>query len=133
MKKCYSVLMLSVCVFVLMCCSGGSTGPADIEMQIWNQLKKGDCKKAVQIMYDNSVNQREDKAQVAMEIAALSEKMEQSLKEMGGIKDVQLVEEEISDDGMSAEVTVKYTTKDGTEEESTSKYVKVDNKWKYKP
>jgi hypothetical protein len=52
------------------------------------------------------------------------------MEEKKGLKDVQILEETISEDGNQANLKVKFVYGDGTEEESTQDMVKQDGKWK---
>jgi hypothetical protein len=57
-------------------------------------------------------------------------KMKETMDEKGGLKEFKIVNENISADGETATVDVALTYGDGSTEEQTNKYQKVDGKWK---
>ena len=138
MKK-VSVILLFVAVAMclsLTSCGGGIAGgntPSGIEMGMWKLVQKGNYNKAIDYWFENSVDEGANgasKEQVKAMSAMFTEKMKQSMDEKGGLKDIKIESEEISEDGMTAKVEVLLTYGDGTTEEQTSKYKKVDGKWK---
>ena len=54
------------------------------------------------------------------------------MEEKQGLKDVQVLEETIGEDGKTATLKVKFVYGDGSEEESTQEMVKQGDKWKMK-
>ena len=133
MKKIFSVLAVIAIAFFTANCGGGSGSntPASIEKSIYVQMQKGNYEKAVEIMVDNLDSEKtpsaEEKAQL---LAAFTEKAKQSAEAKGGIKSFEIVEEEISEDGLSATVSTKIVYGDGSEQTETSKYVNKEGKWK---
>ena len=139
MKKVSVVLLLfavAMCLSLTSCGGGGIGGeksPSDIEMGMWKLVQKGNYQKAVDYWFDNSVDEDAkgaSKEQVKAMSAMFTEKMKQSMDEKGGLKEIKIQSEEISEDGMTAKVEVLLTYGDGSTEEQTSKYKKVDGKWK---
>ena len=61
---------------------------------------------------------------------SFTEKAKQSTEAKGGVKSFEVVEEKISEDGLSATVSTKVVYGNGTESTEQSKYVKKDNVWK---
>ena len=59
--------------------------------------------------------------------------MESAIEEItdqhGAIKSIEIISEEISEDGTTAEVEYKQVFEDGTEDEGTQTMVKKDGKW----
>ena len=73
----------------------------------------------------------EEQQQQAQLIEGLiGDKTKKMMEEKKGLKDVQILEETISEDGNEANLKVKFVYGDGTEEESTQDMVKQDGKWK---
>ena len=64
-------------------------------------------------------------------IAGLAEeKVSKEIESKGGIKDYKLADAELDEEGTKADVKVHITYKDGSEEDETLKFVKVDDEWK---
>jgi len=137
MKKTQLFTRLFICVLLtgfLTACSSNS--PGQITMSIWNQMKKGNFEKAINIWFDNaddsSMGQAEsmtggDKKEM---IKALAEKAKQGADKKGGIKDVEMVDESIAEDGNSATVTVKIIYNDESTDTDITKFIKKDGTWK---
>ena len=129
MKKVFSLLTAVAFVFLTANCGGsGGNGPASIEKSIYTQMQNGNYKKAVEIMFDNMDGLKEEITEEQM--TAIAEKVETGDKKEGGIKSFEIVSEEISEDGLTAEVTSKVVYGNGKEDTKTTEYVKVDGKWK---
>jgi hypothetical protein len=138
MKKVSVVLLLCAMAMTLSLtsCGGGGGGgksPADIEKGLWKLIQKGNFEKAGEYWMENSIkddskgtSKEEMKAMTAM----FAEKAKQSVEEKGGLKDFKIENEEISEDGMTAKVTVLLTYGDGTTDDETNKYKKIDGKWR---
>jgi len=139
MKK-VSVVLLFVAIAMTLsltsCGGGGILGeksPADIEAGLWKLVQKGDYEKAMDYWVENSTDENmkgKSKEEVKAMSKMFAEKMKESMKEKDGLKDFKIVSEEISEDGTTAKVTVLLTNGDGSTDEQTKKYKKVDGKWK---
>lgn len=72
-----------------------------------------------------------DKAKEIREglVAMVQEKGSKTIEKKGGLKETEIVSEEIAEDGNSAVVTFKQHYGDGSVKEDTQKMVKVDGKW----
>jgi len=116
---------MSVVIAALLMASCGSSTPKDVTTSYYKALQKGDFEKA--LSYTTVVD---DKDEIQKEI----EKMKGlEIK----IPEFEIVSEEISEDGQTAVVEVKYkfTSSFNSEpEESTNKVklIKQDGKWKIK-
>lgn len=62
-------------------------------------------------------------------VAMVQEKGSKTIEKKGGLKETEIVSEEIAEDGNSAVVTFKQHYGDGSVKEDTQKMVKVDGKW----
>lgn len=62
-------------------------------------------------------------------IAMIQEKGSKTIEKKGGLKEVEIVSEEMAEDGNSAIVTYKQHYGDGSVKEDTQKMIKVDGKW----
>ena len=138
MKKIFSFLAVAVIAFFAVSCGGNKGantgvkgGPASIEKTIYAQLQKGNYAKAVEIMVENLDNIKASSAEeTAQMLSAFTEKAKESNEAKGGVKSFEVLEEEISEDGLSAVVSTKIVYGNGEEKTETSKYVKKDGKWK---
>ncbi len=123
------VLVSMILTFMFVACSGKS--PADIEMSMWKQVQKGNYEDAMEILVKNSMRSEDDTPEKQREVVTMfAEKVKASCEEKGGIKDIKLLEESISEDGNTALVTLEITYKNGSTKEERSKYKKVDGDWK---
>jgi len=116
---------MSVVVVALLLVSCGSSSPKDVTNSYYKALQKGDYEKA--LSYTTAVDDKDE--------------IQKEIKKMEGldvkIPEYEIVSEEISDDGQTAVVEVKYkfTSSFNSEpEESTNKVklIKQDGKWKIK-
>ena len=62
-------------------------------------------------------------------VAMVQEKGSKTIEKSGGLKETEIVSEEMAEDGNSAVVTIKQHYGDGRVKEDTQKMVKVDGKW----
>ena len=62
-------------------------------------------------------------------VSIMEEKAGKILEKNGGIKSIEIISEEIAEDGNSAVVKFKQIYGDDTEKEDSQKMVKVDGKW----
>ena len=121
MKK-ISFFVMALCTMALVSCGGGNSPSGTVKSYL-DCLKSGKYEKAIGYFdLDKS-----DEAQLKM----LVSKMEQSIKEQGGLTSYELVKggETISEDGNSASVAIRMTMGDETEE-STLKLKNIDGEWK---
>lgn len=90
-------------------------------------LKSGDYDKFV----DGIAYKEEQTAdqKVILE-AMLKEKASEEFAKKGGIKDIEIISEEISEDGNTAKVVLKQTYGNGESDEGNYDMVKKDGKWK---
>lgn len=72
-----------------------------------------------------------DKAKEIREglIAMIQEKGSKTIEKKDGLKEIEIVSEEMAEDGNSAIVTYKQHYGDGSVKEDTQKMIKVDGKW----
>jgi len=131
MKKVSVVLVLLAMTIglSLVSCGGGGSTPADLEKNLWTYVQKGDYEKAIKYWADISVD-GDTKDQMKAMTTMFAEKMKNSMEEKGGLKEFNIVKETISEDGESATVDVALTYGDGSTDEQSNKYVKVDGKWR---
>ena len=137
MKKIFSFLAVATFAFFAVNCGGGSSSgggsnaPAGITKSIYSQMQKGNYVKAVEVMMNNlDSDDSLDKEGKAEMIKAFAEKAESSTEAKGGLKSFEIMEENISEDGLTAAVSVKLVYGNGTEDTDKLNFVKEDGKWK---
>lgn len=132
MKKFFITMALACLVCFVTSCS--SNTPADVAQTSIDYLKEQKFDKYVDLIYvkpnaqDSPDELKKEKEQFA---DMLREKYKQALKAKGGIKDSEVLSEEVADDGETATVVLKVTYGDGSEEENTLKLRKdEEDNWK---
>ena len=130
MKKliCLSSVFAAMLV-LLAACSGSASTPSSALESYSSGLISGDYDKIVEGIYISEENQ--DKADVirGQYKEMLEGKGKQSIESKGGVKEIVIISEEISEDGNSAVVKFKQVFGNGSEEEDDQKMVKVGDKW----
>jgi hypothetical protein len=131
MKKVSVVLVLLAMTISLslISCGGGESTPADMEKTLWTHVQKGDYEKAIKYWANISVD-GDTKDQMKAMTTMFASKMKETMDEKGGLKEFKIVNDNISADGETATVDVALTYGDGSTEEQSNKYKKVDGKWK---
>lgn len=100
-------------------------GPQGTYKKFMQHVIKEDYIKAIDMVYEADKASDEEKTQ----FAAL---LQTALSIQGGIKDFEILNEEITEDGTKATLKVKYTYGNGSTKESTERLVKTDNGWAVK-
>ena len=126
---------INLCVFLFMgimiAACGGKKSPADIEMSIQNEYKKGNYKKAIDISIANThFEDAETKKETQAMVAPMIEKAKQKNESKGGIANVELVSEDIDEEDGTATVKTLITYGDGSTKTERSYYEKVNGTWK---
>ena len=134
MKKLFGILVF-VAAMALFMTSCNSSSAGDAFKGYMELLKKNDVKGFVQGIAiddtpDETLTPEEQQATYEWLESFFSDKVKKAMDEKQGLKDVQVLEETLSDDGNKATLKVKMVYGDGTEEESTQEMVKQDGKWK---
>lgn len=99
--------------------------PSDVMEKALKSLKNKDYKGTFQYTAGIEEASEEDLEQMAALVEMLYEAN-------GGLKDYEILDEEISEDGQTAKVTVKYTFGNGTEKEDRDKLLLTESGWKIK-
>lgn len=130
MKK---VIYFSLFVFTLgifAACSS-SDSPAKAAKTYAEYMKDGKYDKFVDgIAFEEKASADQIKQQKEMIAAMLKEKGEKELAKQGGLKKVEIVSEEIAEDGLSAKVVLKQTYGNGESEDANFDMVKRNGAWK---
>ena len=130
MKKLLGILVLFSAMALFMTSCQSST-PGDAFKGYMELMKKGDIKEfAKGFAVDETKTPEEQQQQTQLIESLIGDKTKKMMEEKQGLKDVQILEEAISEDGNSANLKVKFIYGDGSEEESAQEMVKQDGKWK---
>ena len=123
MKK-ITTLIMALCVVSLVSCSprGSGKSPSKTVSDYLTCLVEGKYQKSVEFL------DHED----SEELSAFAYKMEEAMKEQGGLKNFKLVDggETISEDGLTANVATVLNYGDGQSDEIVWPLKKVDGQWK---
>lgn len=125
MKKLVALFAVVAAFFAVSC--GGSDSPGDVVVETYELMAAGKYEKVVDKFY--VANPAEEEEFKSTMLSLCNEKMKPQLEAKGGIDKVELVSEELSEDGKSARVTTKITYGDGSVEEEKTKMVNVDGEW----
>lgn len=130
MKKVFYFSVMVMAMFVMASCSSSPSTPSDALKKYSQYLQSGDYEKFVEgLAFDESqeaAKVKEAKEQLA---SMLKEKVSKEYDKKGGIKDIEILSEQIAEDGNTAVVKTKYTYGNGETEESEQQMVKKDGKW----
>ena len=127
MKKVFYFSLMVMAMFMMAACSSSSS-PGDAMKKYSNYLIKGDYEKFVDgIAVGDSETADKLKEQKAGFVALLRDKV--GNEKMGGLKSIEILSEEISEDGNTATVKIKQTYGNGETQEGTQSMVKRDGKW----
>lgn len=97
-------------------------GPKDAYTKLMNYVLKDDFEKAIDMIYEADKASDKEKAELA-------DLLKKSLEAKGGLKDFEILDEELTDDGTKAKLKVKYTYGDGSTKEITDRLIKTDDGW----
>jgi hypothetical protein len=101
--------------------------PTDMEKTLWSYVQKGNYDKYIDYLIDISVD-GESKEQMKSMKTMFSGKIQASMDEKGGLKSFEV--KTVSEDETTAELAVSLTYGDGSTDEQTATYKKIDGKWK---
>lgn len=125
MKKLIALFAVVAAFFAVSCSS--SNTPGEVAIEAYQLMADGKYEKVLDKFYIADPAEKEEFKSTMLSLC--KEKMEPQLQAKGGIEKIELVSEEISEDGKSARVTTKITYGDGSVEEEKTKMVNVDGEW----
>jgi hypothetical protein len=126
MKKIASATMILAIIALMVSCSGGGKSPADVSKAFVTSIEKGNVDEAIKMLDGGDKASEEDMTKLK---AFLGEGSKQ-IAEKGGIKNIEVVSEEISEDGKKADVKLKITYGNGETDDSSSNLILTDAGWK---
>ncbi len=121
-KMTYGLLVL-IAIMVTACSSNTPSGAA---LKYYNYVKDGNYEKYVEGIAFKEGATAEDKAQV---VALMKDKADKEYKKKEGISNVEVVSEEMAEDGRTATVKMKVTYGNGEIEESDANMILIDGTW----
>lgn len=110
-------------------CSGSNSTPSAAFESYSSGMVNGNYDKLVEGIYISDDNKEKADAIRDQYKEMLETKGKASLEQKGGLKEIVVISEEISEDGTTAVVNFKQVFGDGTEEEDDQKMVKVGDEW----
>lgn len=133
MKKVIYWGLAMICMaWVVACASGGST-PSDAARKYAGYLQSGNFEKFVDgIYYGDKASSDEVKEAKKMFLSVLKEKGAKQIEKNDGIKNLEVLSEEMAEDGQSAIVELKTTYGNGKEKKEEMSLVRVGKDWKMK-
>ncbi len=131
MRKIFIAVLLAMGMLTLASCSSSDT-PGKALLEYMDQIKKGDYEAMANALYFGEYTEDEAETvakQRAQFAAMLESKFSKELEKKQGLKDVVILNEEISEDGNSAVVEYKQVWGDGTESTGKQAMVKSNGEW----
>ena len=130
MKRIFSYFIILAAAMCFMTSCSKST-PSSAFLNYMEKLKAGDYKGFVDGFSVDETKSVEEQEKTKQTIEAMiTEKTCQSMAEKGGLKEVQVLEETIAEDGKTATIKAKMIYGNGEEQENTQKMVKQGDEWK---
>lgn len=124
MKRMMYGLLVLVAIIVMACSSNTPGGAA---LKYYNDVKNGNYEAYVEGIAFKEEITAEDKEQF---VTLMKEKADKEYKKKEGISKVEMLSEEMAEDGQTATVTMKITYGNGETEESDVAMVLKDGAWK---
>lgn len=129
MKKVFYFGMLAIAILVMAACSS-SNNPGDALKKYGQYLQNGNYENFVEgLAFDSNQDAGKVKEQKEALVSILKEKVSKEYEKKGGIKDIEILSEQIAEDGNTAVVKTRYTYGNGETEEEEQQMVKKDGKW----
>lgn len=126
-------LMISSLLFIICSCSTSSSTssgtPGDITKNLWKYIEKNDFDAILKMMDTGGKEMDED---YKGKLQALVEASSKEIENKGGIKSMEVVNEDIDEEGKTAEVELKITYGNGDIHNERANLVNVNGKWMFK-
>lgn len=128
MRKCIFNLIVAALVLNLMSCSSDTPGGALKDYV--SALNDGDYETFVEgVYFSERMSERRKEKQKAQLLSLARDKGTTEFAQKGGLKRLEILSEEISEDGASAIVEYKRIFGNGEEDTGKQKMVKCEEKW----
>ncbi len=131
LKRFLTTACTLLCLSVLFSCSGPQSSPTNVAKKSIECLQEKDYEGYIELLYTAKASaEAEDQEKEAQGKALLQGKLSAGLESVQGIKSFEMLGETLSEDGESAEVSVKIVYGNGEEKETEIKTRKdEDGKW----
>ena len=132
MRRLVKFLLVGIIAVAAASCGGGKSSskdssPAEIEKTLYGYFQEGEFEKGINFYFDHSTIEKTEEHEEIMSL--FSVKAKESMEKKGGIEKFEVIEETIDEEEGTAIVISKITYGDGTEDEESAKFTKVDGKW----
>jgi len=121
------VLFAMAACLSLVSCGGGAKTPAEMESKLWSYVQKGDYDGYINYLIDISAD-GETKDQMKSMKSMFAGKIQSSMEEKKGLKEFKV--KTVSETETTTELSVEFTYGDGSTDDQSATYKKVDGKWK---
>lgn len=123
------VLVLVLTITAISCGSGSSgSTPSDAVEKLFKYIKAEDYDNAISMFYFEENEEMSDADMQKIKALLMAENEEYEKK--GGLKDIEIVEESVDDDGTSGDVDFKIIYGNGDEDKRNYDVRKVNGNWK---
>lgn len=131
MKRVFTFSLMIAAMLVMASCSSSlGDGPGEALTGYVEALQSGNYAAFVDgFALKEGISSEEAEQQKAMFVSLVRDKASQEYGKKGGIQGVEILSEELSEDGNSAVVTFTLRYGDGTSQEDSQDMVKRDGKW----
>lgn len=121
-----SILVLGAFYVLVSCGGASSSSPSSTVKNFVDKMAKGEFESAITCI---SLNGKEMDEESKAKLTGLMAMGKAQADKKQGIKDLDILSEEIAEDGNSAKVKVKFTYGNGDSHEDDYKLVKENGKW----
>lgn len=129
MKRFIYLSAVFAAMLLMVSCSGSNSTPSAAFENYSSGMVSGDYDKLTSGIYISDENKEKADAIRESYKEMLESKGKSSLDKKGGLKEIVVLSEEISEDGNTAVVKFKQVFGDGSETEDDQKMVKVGDEW----
>ena len=129
MKRFIYLSAVLAAMLLMVSCSGSNSTPSAAFENYSSGMVSGDYDKLTSGIYISDENKEKADAIRESYKEMLESKGKSSLDKKGGLKEIVVLSEEISEDGNTAVVKFKQVFGDGSETEDDQKMVKVGDEW----
>lgn len=131
MKKFLQLFVAAALMFGAAACASGVSSPGTAAKQYAQYVADGQYEKFADGIYIDPATPAEEVEQgKAMIVSLIKEKGVKDIEEKGGLKSIEVVSEQISEDGQTATVELKYTYGNGETSDNSSEMRLDGGVWK---
>ncbi len=135
MKKLFYFVLAIAAMGVMASCGGGASSPGAAAKMYFEAMAAGNYDKFMDGLYIDPESTPEERTEIeqqkTMLVAMIKEKGEDQNAEKGGIKKIDVVSEEVAEDGKSATVTMLVTYGNGETDENEVHMLHDGSSWKW--